>query len=71
MNVNTQGTVIETQKYTKEGYTTFERVYYSMQHIDTTSHSTSSGASSLSIALIDMNVNTQGTVSETHDYTKE
>ena len=50
-------TVTEPYDYTKEGYTYFKRDFHSMQHIDVTSYSISSGASSLTISLIDGNVN--------------
>ena len=42
-----------------------------MQHIDTISYSTSSGASLSAISLTDININDQVTVTEPHDYTEE
>ena len=71
MNDNGQVTVTEPQEYTKEGHAEFERVSHSMQHIDTNSHSTSSGASLSVIALIYMNINGQVTVTEPQSYTEE
>ena len=70
INLNGQVTVTEPQDYTEEGKPNFECVYHSIGYIYTTSRSTSSGACLLDIALIDMNVNSEITVSEPQEYTK-
>ena len=54
MNVNVQVTVAEPPDYTKEWQSNFERVSHSVQHIDNTSYSTSSGSSLSAISLKDM-----------------
>ena len=47
------------------------RVNDSVQHINTTSYSSSIKESSLAVALIDINVNGQVTVTEPHEYNEE
>ena len=58
MNVNGQVIVTEPYDYTENGQSDLELISHSVQHLDTTTHSTSSAASLSAISLIDMNINT-------------
>ena len=71
IHIHVQLTVTEPHDYTEEGQHNFRRVHDSVQHSNTTSHSSSINESSLSISLTDTHVNDQVTVTEPHDYTEE
>ena len=71
VNINFQVTLTEPHDYTEEGHNNLRRVNDSVQHINTTSYSSSIKESSLAVALIDINVNGQVTVTEPHEYNEE
>ena len=54
--LNGQVIVTKPHDYTEEGHTNFERISYSVQYIDTTSHSNSIGESLSAIVRTDMNI---------------
>ena len=71
VDINGQVTLIEPHNYTEEEQNIFRHVHDSLQHINTTSHSSFIKASLLSIPLTDTDVNRKVTVTEPHDYIEE
>ena len=70
-NISGQVTVTDPHDYTEDGQHNLRRVHDSVQHINTTYHSSYIKVSSLDISLTDTNVNGQVTVTDPHDYTEE
>ena len=71
MNVGGSVTVTNLHDYIEDGKNNLRRVHDSVQHINTTYHSSYIKASSLAIPLTDTIVNDQVAVTDPHDYTEE